>query len=144
MWKYFVTGLFSGLPLLLLSVSGCLEAGSGHMRYGPPEKIVCGKPWVITVNFSLTLADPKEKHGKLSERYKDVMIHIRDSSNGDFISVPMVIENADPATGDIQFSAIMKEIPCDSGITYVEYYIDEIFNCVYNRTKLYRIPVSKN
>jgi hypothetical protein len=144
MCKYFLAGLYSVSLLLLLYISGCLEAGSGHMRYGPPKNIVCGKPWVITVDFSLTLADPKEKHGKLAERYKDVVIHIRDSSNSNFITMPMVIENVTPATGDIQFNATMKAIPCDSGITYVEYYIDEMFNCVYNRTKLYRVPVTKD
>ncbi len=88
--------------------------------------------------------DPKERYGKLTERYKDVMIHIRNSVNSDFVAVPMVVENANPAKGEIQYIANMKAIPCNAGITYVEYYIDEMFKGVYNGTKSYRVPVNKN
>jgi len=119
-------------------------AGGGFLHYRPPEKIVCGTPWVMEVGYSNTPYDPKEKRGKLTEIYKDVAVHIRDSSNSDFVAVPMVLEKAIPATSEIWFISTMKTIPCDSDITYVEYYIENMNNGVYERTRLYRVPVSKN
>lgn len=114
------------------------------MRYGPPKNIVCGKPWVITVDFSLTLADPKEKHGKLAERYKDFVIYIHYSSDNNFIAVPMVVESANPKTGELQMKADMKPIPCDANIEYVGYRIDCMFDNHYNRSKYYIVPVGKD
>ena len=119
-------------------------AGGGGMYYQPPGKIICDKSWEIALAFCVWPADPKEKYGELSERWKDVTIHIRDSSTGDFLTVPMVLQNADPKTGKSYFKADMKPIPCSFGIKYVEYYIDEMFDGHYNRTELYRIPVNEN
>ncbi|MDD5134222.1 MAG: hypothetical protein PHP01_02270 [Phycisphaerae bacterium] len=119
-------------------------AGGGGMYYQPPEKIICEKSWEIKLAFYVWPTDPKEKYGKLSERWKDVIIHIRDSSAGDFSTVPMVLQNVDTNIGKLYFKANMKPIPCSFGIKYVEYYIDEMFDGHYNRTELYRVPVSKN
>lgn len=124
-------------------MSGCQIAGSGHMRYIPPQKIICNKEWKTEICVSLTLPDPKEKYGKFVDRYKDVNIHIRDSLNENYINVPMIIKKADQATGEIIFTTTMKAIPCNTGIEYVEYYIDFIFDHNYQRTKIYKIPVSK-
>jgi hypothetical protein len=56
----------------------------------------------------------------------------------------MVLRKANPETGDACFRVDMKPITCGSGIKYVEYYIDEMFDEHYNRTELYKIPVSRN
>ncbi len=129
---------------LSLCISGCNIAGGGFVHYRPPKKIICDQPWVITIGYSVVPVDPKEKYGKLAERWKNVTIHIRDSLNGNFLAVPMVVESVNPQIGEIYYKADMKPLPCNSGIEYVEYYIDEIFGPNYNRTRLYKIPVSKN
>jgi len=139
----FTAGLYFVLCLFPW-ISGCYLPEGGGMFYGPPKKIICDKPWEITVKYVVIPADPKEKYGKLSERYRDVTIHIRDSLNGNFLAVPMVIESVNPEIGEMRMKADMKLIPCDSGVEYVEYYIDNIFGPNYNRTKLYKIPVSKD
>ncbi|MGA2172003.1 MAG: hypothetical protein ABSG82_03180 [Sedimentisphaerales bacterium] len=144
MCKYYSAALYSLLFLGLLCTSGCQVAGGGGMFYGPPNNIICEKPWDITVKYVVVPIDPKEKFGKLTERYKNVTIHLRDSVNSDFVAVPMVVESANSGIGELQMKADMKPIPCNSGIEYVEYYIDCMFNGVYNRTKLYRVPISKN
>lgn len=144
MCKDFWTGLFSVLLLLLLCISGCELAGGGWLHYRPPDKIVCGTPWVMEVGYSITPYDPKEKRGKLTEKYKNVVVHIRDSSDSNYVAVPMVLEKAIPATSEIWFNSTMKPIPCDPAITYVEYYIEHMINGVYERTRLYKVPVSKN
>lgn len=143
MWKDFLAGLYSVSLLLLLCISGCLVPRSGGMSHLSPKNIVCGQPWVISAVFYIVPSDPKERYGKLTERYKDVTIHIRDSVNSDFVAVPMVVESANPAKGEIQYLANMKATPCDSGIEYVEYYIDKTFKGIYNRSKYYTVPVSK-
>jgi hypothetical protein len=99
---------------------------------------------MIEVGYSITPPDPKERRGKLTEKYKDVAVHIRGSSDSNFVAVPMVLEKAIPATSEIWFISTMKTVPCDSNITYVEYYIENRTNGVYGRTQLYRVPVSKN
>jgi hypothetical protein len=135
------------LFFLLLYINGCQLAhfaGGGFTYYDPPDKIACDKPWEITVVYSISTADPKEKYGKLAERWKDATIRIRDSSKGDFLAVPMVIQSVDLKTGESYFKATMKPIPCDSNIAYLEYYIDVIFDNNYNRTTLYRVPVGRN
>lgn len=137
-------GLFSVLLLLLLCISGCYFPNSVGMRYGPPREIVCGKPWLIELSYHVVPLDPKQKHGKLTERIKDVVIYIHNSSDSNFIAIPLSATNISPEIGEIQFNATMKPVPCDSGIEYVEYYIEETCDCVYNRTRLYRVPVGKN
>jgi hypothetical protein len=142
MCRYFKRGLCY-LLFLLPYIGGCQLAGGGFLHYRPPDKIVCGAPWLMEVGYSNTPYDPKEKRGKITEIYKDVSVHIRDSSNSDFVAVPMVLEKAIPATSEIWFISTMKTIPCDSDITYVEYYIENMNNGVYERTQLYKVPVSK-
>jgi hypothetical protein len=144
MYKHFPAGLYSVSLLLLLYVGGCFEAGGGFLHYGPPEKIPCGKPWVISAGHDVVPVDPKEKHGKLTERYKNVAIHIRYSSDNNFIAVPMVVESVNPKIGELQMKADMKPIPCESGIEYVGYFIDCVFDNHYNRSKYYIVLVSKD
>jgi hypothetical protein len=144
MGKYFLVGLYSVSLSLLLCASGCQVAGGGGMRYNPPENVICGHPWVISADFYIIPPDQKERYGKLTERYKDVTVYICNSRDSNFIAVPMVVESANPKTGDLRMKADMKLIPCDSGITYVEYYICSKLNGVYNRTKSYRVPIIKN
>jgi hypothetical protein len=144
MRKAFPAEIYSALFLLLLCISGCNIAGGGGMFYEPPKKIICDKSWDVTVKFVVIPVDPKEKRGKLVERYKNVTIHIRNSLNGDFLAVPMVIENANPKIGEIYYKTDMKPISCNSDIEYVEYYIDDIFGPNYNRTEAFKVPVSKN
>jgi hypothetical protein len=124
-------------------VSGCNIAGGGFVHYRPPKEIICDKPWVITIGYSVVPVDPKEKRGKLTERYKNITIHIRDSLNNNFLAVPMVIESVNPKIG-MYMKADMNPISCSSGIEYVEYYIDSVFDRRSNSTKTYRIPVSKD
>ena len=97
------------------------------MFYGHPKRIICDEPWVITVKYVVIPVDPKEKRGKLTERYKNITIHIRDSLNDNFLAVPMAVESVNPEIGEMQMKADMKPIPCNFGIEYVEYYIDCIF-----------------
>lgn len=144
MYKYFPAMLYCVLFFLLLCISGCQVAGGGFVHYYPPKKIICDEPWVITIGFSISIADPEEKYGKLAERWKNITIHIRDSSDSNFLAVPMVIQDADPKTGKSYFKADMKPISCDPSIKYVEYYIDEMFDYHYNRTEIYKVPVGKD
>ena len=144
MCKYFPAGLYSVLFLLLLCISGCNIAGAGFGGHTPPKKIICDKPWVISANYSIVPIDPKEKHGKLTERFKEFVIHIHYSSDNNFIDVPMVVESVNPEIGELQMKANMQPIPCDSGIEYVAYYIDDLFDNHYNMSKYYIVPVSKN
>jgi hypothetical protein len=141
MRKYFPAGLYSALFFLLSFINGCYVAGGIHGRCVPPEKIACGKPRVIAIDI---VVNPPEALGKHIERCKDVTIHIRDSLNGNFVAVPMVLESVRLKFGELHWNATMKPIPCDSGIGYVEYYIDYMFGLKYYRTKYYRIPVSRD
>lgn len=125
-------------------ISGCYLPGGGGTIHTPSKKIICDKPWEITVEFFVIPVDPKEKHGKLAEEWKDVTIHIRDSLNGNFLAVPMVVESVNPKISKMYLKASMKPIPCDSGIEYVEYYMDFVFDRRNNSTKTYKVPVSKN
>jgi hypothetical protein len=117
--------------------------GGGSIR--PPEKIICDKPWVIPIVFSVWPDDPKEKYGKLVDRYRNVVIHIYDSTTNDYTTVPAetpgIVFNERKR---LAIRANMKPIPCDSGIEYVEYYIDFVFDGRNNSTKIYRVPVSKD
>jgi hypothetical protein len=142
MGKYFLVGLYSVSLSLLLCVSGCFEAGGMGMYYGPPKNIACGNPWIISVGYYVVPVDPKEKHGKLTERIKDVVIYIHYSSDNNFIAVPMVVERVNPKTGELQMAANMPPIPCDSGIEYVAYYINDMSDNHYNQSKYYIVPVS--
>jgi hypothetical protein len=61
----------------------------------------------------------------------------------------MVLENMNLNRGELYWKADMKPILCDSGIEYVEYYID--FSIIefghYNKhhgTDFYKVPVSKD
>jgi hypothetical protein len=143
MHRTFPKGLYSILFFILLFISGCNIAGGGFVEYSPPKKIICNTPWTIIMKFSVVPVDPKEKYGKLAGRYKDVTIHIRDSVNSDFVVVTMIVESVDPATGEIKYIAYMKPISYNTDIRYVEYYMDYMFDHSYNRTELYRVPVSK-
>jgi hypothetical protein len=144
MCKDFWAELFSVLLLLLLCTSGCQVAGGGFGFHSPPKNIVCGQPWVISFSFYVVPIDPKEKYGKLTERYKDVVIHIHYSSDTNFITVPMVVESANPKTGELRMKADMKPIPCDANIEYVGYRMDCMLNNHYNQSKYYIVPVSKD
>jgi hypothetical protein len=144
MCKKFSAGGYFVLFLFLLLIGGCQVAGGGFRRYSPPEKIVCDRPWDITIVYSITMPDPKERYGKLSERWKDVTVHIRDSSDSNFIAVPVVLQSANPKTGESCFKVTMKPVSCGSYIKYVEYYIDYMFDNNYSGTRLYRVPVSRN
>jgi hypothetical protein len=132
------------LLFLLSFIGGCQVAGGGFGGPILPKNIICDKPWAISAVYSITPPDPREKRGKLTEMYKDVVIHIRYSSDSNFIAVPMAIESVTPTTSEIRFNAIMKPILCDSGVTYIECYIDLMINGVYERNKLYKVQVSKN
>jgi hypothetical protein len=147
MHKYYQAVLYSVLFLVLLCIGGCQLlhfAGGGFHSHMPPEKIICDKPWTVTISFCITMPDPKEKYGKLAGRWKDVTIHIRNSSDSNLVAVPMVLQSADPKTGYSVFSADMKPIPCDPNVKYVEYYEDGRFDNCFSGTRLYRVPVSKN
>jgi len=143
MYKYLVTGLYYVLFLLLPGITGCIVVGGGGMFHHPPEKIICDKPWVITAIFVVTPRDPKEKYGKLTERWT-VAVNIRNSSIGNFTAVPMVIESVNPEMGELHLKANMKPIPCTPDINYIDYYIDDIFDHNYHRMGLHSVPVSKD
>ena len=138
MYKY-----YSLLFLILFFIDGCQVAGGGGYFYQPPKEIVCDRPWTIRILFVVTPRDPKEKLGKLTERYKDITIHFHDYAINEFISIPMVVESANTKTGQFQMKAEMKPIPCDSDEKYVDYYIDFTFKGIYNSSKHFIIPVIK-
>ena len=87
--------------------------------------------------------NPKDWRFKLTEECKNFTVHFRESSSGDFLAVPMVIENLDTKIGRAYLEATMPPIPCGAGIEYVEYYYDHITpNYIYNRSKVHRASVS--
>ena len=144
MRKDFPAEIYSVLFFLLLCIGGCYLPSGGGTIHTPSKKIICDKPWVITLGFYVWPEDPKEKYGKLAERWKDVTIHIRDFSNDNFLAVPMVIESVNPEIGEMRMKADMKLIPCDSGVEYVEYYIEDTFGYHYSRTEIFKVPVSRD
>jgi hypothetical protein len=146
MCKDFWAGVFSVLLLLLLCTSGCYVAGSIFTTHHPQNDIVCNISWEIPVEIHI---NPPELIGKHPERCKDVTIHIRDSVDGNFIAVPMVLESVNFKVGKLYWKADMKPILCDAGVEYVEYYIDYTIREFghynkYYRTDYYRVPVSKD
>ncbi|MGA2679725.1 MAG: hypothetical protein ABSF37_10560 [Sedimentisphaerales bacterium] len=148
MGKYLLAGLYSVSLLLLLCISGCQVAGGrgggGITHYSPLSSVDCGKPWVISVGYSLAMVDRKEKPSKLIERFKAGVVHIHYSSDNNFIDVPMVFESVNPETGKLKMKADMKPIPCDSNIEYVGYLIDFMFDNHYKKSKYHIVPVTKN
>jgi hypothetical protein len=123
-------------------ISGCYLPGGGGGSIRPPKKVICDKPWVITTVFSVWPDDPQEKYGKLTDRYRNVVIHIRDSTTNDYTAVPAETPGVVFHEGTrLAVKANMKPIPCDSGIEYVEYYMDFVFDGRNNSTKKYRVPV---
>ena len=144
MCKNFGAGLYSVL-LLLLCISGCYVAGITWGRSLPPKNIVCDIPWEATIDI---VVNPPQLIGNHPERCKDVTIHIRDSVDGNFIAVPMVLEKANLNRGELYWKADMKPILCDAGVEYVEYYIDYTIRefghySKYYRTGFYRVPIGK-
>ena len=136
------TVLFAVLFFLPLCISGCYFAGSIFTYHHPQNNIVCNISWEIPVEIHI---NPPQRIGNHPERCKDVTIHIRNSADSNFIAVPMVLENANLNRGELHWKADMKPISCDSGIEYVEYYIDYTFGYNYSkyyRTDIYRVNVS--
>jgi len=145
MRKYYPGVLYSLLFLGLLCTSGCYVAGITWGRSLPPKNIVCGVSWETTIDIVI---NPPQLIGNHPERCKDVTIHICNSADSNFIAVPMVLENANLNRGELHWKADMKPILCDSGVEYVEYYIEYTIREFghynkYYRTDYYKVPVSK-
>ena len=142
MRKYFRIVVYFILLFSILGIDGCGLGARLNANHNPPQKIVCDNPWAIEIDICII---PYKTLGSHIDRCKDVAIHIRDSSNNSYTAVPMIVENINRNLGKINLKADMKPIPCDSGIGYVEYYIDYMFGrkgCKYYRTDLYKVPVS--
>jgi hypothetical protein len=140
MHNKFMSGLWFLLIPLTLCTSGCWWGGGGTFHH-PLPTVHRGEPWVVKVQYS---TDPRDWRWSLSEKCKNFTAHFRDSQSEDFLAVPMVIVSMEPKIGRAELEAKMPAVPCDAGIEYVEYYYDNITpNYVYNRTKVFRIPVSR-
>jgi hypothetical protein len=137
--------LYSVLFLLLLCISGCYVAAVTWGKSLPPKNIVCDKSWEVTIDI---VVNPPQLIDKHSERCRDVIVHIRNSADSNFIAVPMVLDSMNLDRGEFYWKADIKPVSCDSNIEYVEYYID--YSIVefghyskYHRIGFYKVPVSR-
>jgi hypothetical protein len=55
----------------------------------------------------------------------------------------MIVDSVDAETGKLQMKADMNPIPCNSGIEYVGFIIDDTFDNSYNKSDYYIVPVIK-
>jgi hypothetical protein len=124
--------VFGALCILLLC--GC--PGGGSSVHGPPQSIKANQPTVLELALSTWGAGC----GRITKRYTNVCCHYRLKGEKNFTTV---LFKPTHRKGDWQFYEC--ELPPFANVgSEVEYYIDMMFDGVYNKRELETVKIERN
>lgn len=124
--------LLCAVAIFLLT--GC--AGGGGSVHIPPEYIEANSPTAIKMELTVCGAGS----GKLNERYTNITLYYRISGQEEFTSVSMIPTSITKKRLYVQ--ATLPPFDVEDN-TFVEYYIDFLFDGHYNKREIVRVPVKK-